>query len=112
MSRGTKLSLDFGSSWNNDWSLESQTKSKIIVIEEPSKHALVLQKEKRRGKVVSLVGPFYLGDDEAQKILTILKKRLACGGAYKEGWMEFQGDIGSNIREALESLTFRFKKPK
>ena len=112
MSKGTKLSLDLVSSWNDGWSLESQTKSKIIAIEEPAKHALVLQKEKRRGKVVSLVGPFCLSDDEAQKILTTMKKRLACGGAYKEGWMEFQGDIGPKIREALESLTFRFKKPK
>lgn len=112
MSKGTKLSLDLGSSWNDGWSLHSETTSKIILIEEPSKHALVLQKEKRRGKVVSLVGPFCLSDEAAQKTLSVLKKRLACGGAYKEGWMEFQGDIGPKVREALESLTFRFKKPK
>jgi translation initiation factor 1 len=112
MSKGVKLSLDFGSSWNDGWSMESQTKTRAIVIEEPSKHALVLQKEKRRGKVVSLVGPFCLSDDEAQKTLTTLKKRLACGGAYKEGWMEFQGDIGPKVRDALEALSFRFKKPK
>lgn len=112
MSKGTKFSLDLGSSWNDGWNLETESKPKIIIIEEPSKHALVLQKEKRRGKVVSLVGPFYLSDEAAQKILSVLKKRLACGGAYKEGWMEFQGDIGPKVREALESLTFRFKKPK
>lgn len=112
MSKGTKLSLDFGSSWNDGWSLESQTKSKIIVIEELSKHALILQKEKRKGKVVSLVGPFCLNDEAAQKTLTTLKKRLACGGTYKEGWMEFQGDIGPKVREVLEALSFRFKKPK
>ncbi len=112
MSKGTKLSLDIGSAWDEGWSLETQTKPKSFVIEDPSKHSLVLQKEKRKGKAVSLVGPFCLGDEDAQKILTTLKKRLACGGAYKEGWMEFQGDIGSKIREALESLGFRFKKPK
>lgn len=112
MSKGTKLSLDIGSTWNDGWNLESETKSKTIAIEEPSGHTLVLQKEKRRGKVVSLVGPFFLSEDEAQKALTTLKKRLACGGAYKEGWMEFQGDIGPKVREALELLGFRFKKPK
>ncbi|MDQ1298082.1 MAG: translation initiation factor 1 [Campylobacterota bacterium] len=112
MSRGTKFSLDFGSSWDDGWNLESETKAKIIIIEEPSKHALILQKEKRRGKAVSLVGPFCLSDEAAQKTLTILKKKLACGGAYKEGWMEFQGDIGPKIREALEALSFCFKKPK
>lgn len=112
MSKGTKISLDLGSSWDEGWSLQSETKPKAIVIEEPSKHALVMQKEKRRGKVVSLVGPFCLSDEEAQKTLTLLKKRLACGGAYKEGWMEFQGDIAPKVRDALEALSFRFKKPK
>lgn len=112
MSKGTKFSLDLGSSWNDGWNLENESKPKIIIIEEPSKHALVLQKEKRRGKVVSLVGPFCLSDEAAQKTLTTLKKRLACGGAYKEGWMEFQGDIGPKVREVLEALSFRFKKPK
>lgn len=112
MSKGIKLSLDIGSTWNDGWNLETENKPKIIVIEEPSGHTLVLQKEKRRGKVVSLVGPFCLSDDEAQKTLTVLKKKLACGGAYKEGWMEFQGDIGAKLREALAVLNFRFKKPK
>ncbi|MDP1783919.1 MAG: translation initiation factor [Sulfuricurvum sp.] len=112
MSKGTKLSLDMGSGWNDGWSLEEDTKPRTLLIEEPSKHALVLQKEKRKGKIVSLVGPFCLSDDDAQKVLTTLKKRLACGGAYKEGWMEFQGDIGPKIRDALEAVSFRFKKPK
>lgn len=112
MAKGEKLSLDIGSAWDDGWSLETQTKPKTAVIEEPSKHALVLQKEKRKGKAVSLVGPFFLTDEEAQKTLTLLKKRLACGGAYKEGWMEFQGDIGPKVREVLEGLSFRFKKPK
>lgn len=112
MSKGTKLSLDIGSSWSEGWSLESVTTAKTLLIEEPSRHALVLQKEKRRGKVVTLVGPFCLSDDDAQKILTTLKKKLACGGTYKESWMEFQGDIGPKVREVLESLTFKFKKAK
>lgn len=112
MSKGTKLSLDFGSSWNDGWSVQSDSTQKTITIEEPSQHALVLQKEKRKGKAVSLAGPFCLSDEDAQKTLTTLKKRLACGGAYKEGWMEFQGDIGPKVRDALEVLGFRFKKPK
>lgn len=112
MSKGTKLSLEIGSSWDDGWSLESDTKPKAQLLDEPSKHALVLQKEKRKGKVVSLVGPFCLNDDDAQKVLTLMKKKLACGGAYKDGWMEFQGDIGPKIRDVLEGLGFRFKKPR
>lgn len=112
MSKGTKISLEIGSAWSDGWSMESDAKPKIVTVEEPSKHVLVLQKEKRKGKAVTLVGPFCLSDEDAQKTVTALKKRLACGGTYKEGWMEFQGDIGPKVRDALEVLGFRFKKPK
>jgi translation initiation factor 1 len=110
VSRGEKISLDFGASWDEGWSLESQTVSKSIVIIEPSAHKLVCQKEKRKGKVVTLAGPFSLSDEDAQKNLSALKKSLACGGAYKEGWMEFQGDITHKVREHLDKIGFGFKK--
>jgi len=110
MSRGTKLSLDLGTSWGDGWSMEEEKTSKVLTILDPSAHRLVFQKEKRKGKVVTLVGPFNLSEEDAQKTLSALKKSLACGGAYKEGWMEFQGDIAPKVRENLEKLTFKFKK--
>lgn len=110
MSRGTKLSLDLGASWGEGWSVEEEKSSKTFTLLDPSAHRLVFQKEKRKGKIVTLVGPFSLTEEEAQKTLSVLKKSLACGGAYKEGWMEFQGDISPKVRENLEKLGFRFKK--
>lgn len=110
MSRGTKLSLDLGASWGDGWSLEEEKGSITPTLLDPSAHRLVFQKEKRKGKIVTLVGPFSLTEEEAQKTLSVLKKSLACGGAYKEGWMEFQGDISPKVREHLEKLTFKFKK--
>lgn len=112
MSRGTKLILDLGASWGEGWSMEEENTAKVLPILEPSAHRLVFQKEKRRGKVVTLVGPFSLSEDDAQKTLSSLKKSLACGGAYKEGWMEFQGEIAPKVREQLEKLSFKFKNPK
>lgn len=112
MSRGTKLSLDMGASWGDGWSMEEDQIAKSIQILEPSAHKLVFQKEKRKGKIVTLVGPFSLSEEDAQKTLSMLKKSLACGGAYKEGLMEFQGDIASKVREHLEKLSFKFKNPK
>lgn len=111
MSRGTKLSLDIGASWNEGWSLEEEKKTEAAMLE-PSAHRLVFQKEKRKGKPVTLVGPFNVSDTDAYKALSTLKKSLACGGAYKEGWMEFQGDIAIQVREHLEKLAFTFKNPK
>ncbi|MGA9046157.1 translation initiation factor [Sulfuricurvum sp.] len=110
MSRGTKLSLDLGASWGEGWSVEEEKSSKTFTLLDPSAHRLVFQKEKRKGKIVTLVGPFSLTEEEAQKTLSVLKKSLACGGAYKEGWMEFQGDISPKVREHLEKLGFKFKK--
>ena len=110
MSRGTKLSLDLGASWGEGWSMEEDKPSKPLEILEPTAHRLVFQKQMRKGKPVTLVGPFSLNDADAQKVLSTLKKSLACGGAYKEGWMEFQGDIAPKVREALEKLSFKFKK--
>ncbi|MDD4856024.1 MAG: translation initiation factor [Sulfuricurvum sp.] len=112
MAKGEKFSLELGASWGEGWKLEEEKTSCIITLLEPSAHRLVFQKEKRKGKVVTLVGVFNLNDADAQKILSTLKKSLACGGAYKEGWMEFQGEITPKVREQLEMLGFRFKNPK
>lgn len=110
MAKGEKLTLDLGSSWGEGWSLEEEKVSKTPLLLDPSEHRLVLQREKRKGKAVSLVGVFSLSDEEAQQLLSKLKKSLACGGTYKEGWMEFQGDVFSKIRENLEKSGFKFKK--
>ncbi len=112
MAKGQKLTLDLSPSWDEGWSVDEGKISKAIVLIEVSEHRLVFQKEKRRGKVVTLTGPFSLSDEEVQKTLSALKKSLACGGTYKEGWMEFQGDIAPKVREQLEKLGFGFKKPK
>lgn len=110
MAKGEKLSLDLGASWGEGWQLEEEKSVKVLTILEPSAHRIIFQKEKRKGKVVTLVGPFSLNEEDAKKILSILKKSLACGGTYKEEWMEFQGDIAPKIREALDKLSFKFKK--
>ncbi len=112
MAKGEKLSFDLGASWDDGWKLEEEKNSKIVVFLAPLEHRLVFQKEKRQGKVVTLVGPFSLGDTDAQKTLSALKKSLACGGAYKEGWMEFQGEIAPKVRDQLEKLGYKFKNPK
>lgn len=92
--------------------MEEEKTVKVFTTLDPSAHRLVFQKEKRKGKAVTLVGPFSLCEEDAQKTLSSLKKSLACGGAYKEHWMEFQGDIAPKVREQLEKLSFKFKNPK
>lgn len=111
MSRGKKLDLFIGAEINDSWAeIESPRKSKISnEILEPSKHQLFFSKEKRRGKVVTLVGEFFLSKNDTTVILKILKKKLGCGGVYKDNFMEFQGDSKDKIRPLLVDEGFKFK---
>jgi len=72
-------------------------------------HQLVFTYEKRKGKPVTLVGRFYLDDKSKKDILKLLKKRLACGGAVKEEWIELQGDVKPKVKEILTSQGWKFK---
>jgi len=114
MSRGKKLDLFIGANIEDGWS-EVQTPKKNSPqnkILEPAKHLLVFKKEKRRGKVVTLVGEFQIPKADAQATLKVLKKKLGCGGSFKDGWMEFQGDIPEKIKMLLLEQKFRFKHKK
>ena len=110
MSRGTKLDLFIGAEIDEGWSEITERRSEIAQEQKiPSKHFLVFKKEKRRGKIVTLVGEFFLSPDDANETLKTLKKKLACGGTYKDGWMEFQGEVQEKLKTNLVELGFRFK---
>jgi len=111
MSRGKKLNLFIGADIDDGWSeVQSPRKSKILDdVLEPQKHQLFFSKEKRRGKTITLVGEFFLEKDTSSKLLKTLKKKLGCGGVFKNGFMEFQGDLKVNIRPFLVDENFRFK---
>mgnify|MGYP005847656425 CR=1 FL=1 len=111
MNRGKKLDLFIGAEIEDGWAeLQSPRKTALSSeILEPKKHFLLFKKEKRRGKTVTLVGPFFLSQEETNLLLAKLKKRLGCGGAYKENFMEFQGELKEKLRELLIDETFRFK---
>jgi translation initiation factor 1 len=111
MSRGKKLDIFIGADIDDGWA-EVQTPRKSTIAnenQEPSKHQLFFAKEKRRGKVVTLVGEFYMPKDEVTKVFKLLKKKLGCGGSYKDNMMEFQGDLKDKIRPLLVSEGFKFK---
>lgn len=111
MSRGKKLDIFIGAEIEDGWAkVESPRKTDISdEILEPQKHFLVFKKEKRRGKTVTLVGEFYLSQNDSETILKSLKKKLGCGGTFKDGWMEFQGELKEKLRILLVEHGFRFK---
>ena len=75
----------------------------------PADHALVLCREKRKGKAVVLVGPFVLDSQVLQDLSKTLKSRLARGGGIEGEWLLFQGACGAPLRQALQTLGYGFK---
>lgn len=104
-----EMGADFGDEWSSD-NKDKSLKQPPTEIKEPNKHQLHFAKEKRRGKVVTIVKPFYLAKSDLQALVKTLKKKLGTGGTVKENSLEFQGDIPDQVRKHLEALGYAFKK--
>jgi len=108
-----KNMFEMGANFEDNWSSDNKTKHvkvKKESLKEKLEHRLYFAKEKRRGKVVTIVQPFYMPKDELQSILKELKKSMGVGGTLKGEKMEFQGEIEIKLRENLQRVGFRFKQ--
>ena len=103
--------FEMGANFEDGWSSDNKEKPKAKSVETkaPNQHQLHFAKEKRRGKVVTIVKPFHLEKSQLQVLLKTLKKKLGTGGTLKEDTLEFQGDIPEQLRTQLEALEYRFK---
>jgi len=105
--------FEMGANFDDGWSADNKIKStpkKSKEIKPPQKHQLHFAKEKRRGKVVTIVKPFYLNDSDLKALLKTLKKRLGTGGTIKEDSLEFQGEIKEKLAVELEKMEYGLKK--
>ncbi len=103
-----EMGADLGEGWEADNKVK-QNKAEDVTNTPPEKHRLYLSKEKRRGKVVTIVKPFHLAKSDLQTLLKQLKKRLGTGGTVRDNTLEFQGDIPDQVRNALEEMQYRFR---
>ncbi len=105
--------FEMGADFDDDWSSDNKVKAVKNIsteIQIPQKHQLHFAKEKRRGKVVTIVKPFCLEKKDLQALLKMIKKKLGTGGTLKENTLEFQGEIQEQLRVILENLEYRFKQ--
>lgn len=93
-----------------DTKKEDKKKNSSNEIIPKNQHQLVFTYEKRKGKPVTVVGRFYLEEKQKKEVLKLLKKKLACGGAIKDEWIELQGDVKDKIKAILEADGWKFKK--
>ena len=106
------MGADFEEGWSSN-NKGKAVKNSALPCKEllvPQKHQLHFAKEKRRGKVVTIVKPFCLEKQALQALLKTLKKKLGTGGTLKENTLEFQGELQDGLRKQLEALEYRFKK--
>jgi translation initiation factor 1 len=70
-----------------------------------------IQKERqgRAGKPVLVVTGLPLTESQLKQLTSELKKKLGCGGAYKEGKIELQGEKPDSLKILLEQKGFQVK---
>ena len=105
--------FEMGANFEDGWRADNKNKSNkpsSTELKAPDKHQLYFAKEKRRGKVVTIIKPFYVAKSDLQALVKTLKKKLGTGGTVKDNSLEFQGDIPEQVRKHLELLGYRFKK--
>lgn len=106
-SMGAKLDGDSFDTAKEDKKNPKKSSSELIP---KNQHQLVFTFEKRKGKPVTLVGRFNISEDDKKEVLKLLKKKLACGGAINEEWLELQGDVKEKVKTILESDGWKFRK--
>jgi translation initiation factor 1 len=107
-----EMGANFEDAWtsNNKDKVVKAANSRCSEILLPQKHQLHFAQETRRGKVGTIVKPFCLEKKTLQALLKTLKKKLGTGGTIKENSLEFQGELQVQLKPALETLDYRFKK--
>ena len=57
-----------------------------------------------------MVGEFHMPKTDVTATLKMLKKKLGCGGTYKDNFMEFQGELKNKHKENLLKDGFKFRQ--
>lgn len=68
-----------------------------------------LEKNKRGGKVVSIIFNYPENPDYFTKLAKELKKKCGTGGSFKGESIEIQGDHRNKLKELLEAKGFKAK---
>lgn len=75
-----------------------------------AEHRLTFRREKRKGKVVTLVGPFAQDAVALNALCKRVKSKLARGGSAEGDFLLFQGECEGAVREVLVLEGYGFKR--
>ncbi len=65
---------------------------------------LRLEKKGRGGKAVTVLFNLPFSEDEARTRMKALQGKLGCGASFKNGTIEFQGDVREKIQHYFTAL--------
>jgi len=68
---------------------------------EKEQQIVKIRVERRRHKLVTKIEGLSLPQDMIKRLLKDLKRKLACGGTYKDGYILLQGDQREKVRRIL-----------
>ena len=94
---------------------------KSVAITPPSEHAVRVRLERsgRKGKTVTVAGPFYLARDDASRLIKELKRTCGSGGTLKAATdaagsscltLEIQGNHVDRVVQQLQGRGFPAKR--
>ena len=86
--------------YSTSGSKESQKDEEPLKVEGPLK--MRLETKGRGGKSVTVVFNFSYSKSEAKSFLKDLQSKLGCGGTFKDGRIEFRGDMRDRIEAYLK----------
>lgn len=100
--------------WSDDPNVENAKKSKgaeaeVEIIPSAITLKIGLEKNKRGGKVVSIVFNFPRNDSYFEALAKELKKKCGTGGSFKADAIEIQGDHRQKLKDLLEAKGFKVK---
>lgn len=75
----------------------------LDVIDREMTELRVTTDSRRYGKLMTIVHGFTGDKADGKKLLTRLKSKCACGGAFKDGLIELQGDHTKKVVDLLQS---------
>lgn len=81
----------------------------MCVCETIAKEEQIIQvytEQKRFGKIITVIQGIDSASIDIKKLMKRLKSKLACGGTYKEGKIELQGDHKNKIKGILQKEGF------